>query len=56
MNYAIEISRAGIYNTCDNNKYNLCPELSHSGSGTTFPELKFEMCTNLYTGVCIIFI
>jgi hypothetical protein len=27
MNYTIEISRASIYNACDNNKYNSCPEL-----------------------------
>jgi hypothetical protein len=49
MNYTIEISRAGIYNACDNNKCNSCPELTQSGPGTTtFPELEFEMCTNLY--------
>jgi len=56
MNYTIEISRTGIYNTRYNNKYNLCPEFSQSGPGTTFPELEFEMCTNLYTGTYIIFV
>ena len=56
MNYTIEISRAGIYNICDNNKYNSRPELTQSGPGTKFPELEFEMCTNLYTGIYILFV
>jgi hypothetical protein len=49
----MEISRAGIYNACDNNKYNSCPELTQLGPGTAFPELEYEMCTNLYTGIYI---
>jgi hypothetical protein len=55
MNYTNEISRAGIYYVCDNTKYNSCPGLYESGPGPTFPELEFEMCTNLYIGIYIIF-
>jgi hypothetical protein len=54
MNTAIEVSGADIYNVCANTKYNSCPELSESGP--TFTGMEFEIFTNLYTGIYILFI